>query len=191
MKASRLVALAAIIVALFALLLVLPSATRSDPEESDAGASVNWVTCGENPNRFCPELGWRCGNSAVVKEMPDGSLVGHASFTPTGPGPPFALCCATLLNYDPYTGEPLDVFREERQFRVAEFVMDLGSGAFPFRYLKVKLCDGCWPETADKWEDRVCVGGVWVPFGGGPAVPSSDIQVRLGNQRSDNTIATN
>lgn len=95
------------------------------------------------------------------------------------PGPPFTIRATALLNHDPFTGAPLEVFRQEGEFKIAEFVMDLGSGAFPFRYLKVKLYDGGETGTPDMEENCVWIEGGWVPFAG-PSAPYKSVWVSNG-----------
>jgi hypothetical protein len=175
MKAKKPLLLAVLFLALLVVAFILPAAASGQSDNKP----VNWASSGENSNRVLHFMPWQGGHSILIMELGDGSIVGHGILV--GVKPERAVMHAqALLDHDPFTSNPIDVFRVEGDYRVAEVIMDFGDDpALPFRYFKVVLYDGGEPGTAD-WESNwVGVDGFgWVLFGEDP--PFSNIQVHLG-----------
>jgi len=174
MKVKNPLLLAALVVALLAVALIMP-ATASGKA---AGKAVNWVANGQNSNNTFHAGDWQGGHSLLVKEMSDGTLVGHAFLVGVKPDPGVIRAIAVLTT-DPFTGAPIDVFRNEGGYKIAELVLDFGPDCpLPFRYFKIVLMDGGEPKTADVMEEFMGLGG-WVPFAP-PMAPFSNIQIHMG-----------
>jgi hypothetical protein len=198
MKAKKPLLLAVLVLALLAVALILPAvaSAKGKPENPGDNKAVNWVSSGENANNDFIEapdwwvpteeepvwVPWQGGHSILAKEMPDGSLVGHMTISGIKPFPPYTLHSTTLLNFDPYTLDPIDVFTEDDDgIKTAEIVAVFDLGGLPV-LAKFILTDGGEPPKSADLEE-VWIGGEsgWEPFGGGGSAPSiSNIQIHMG-----------
>jgi hypothetical protein len=175
MKVKKPIILAVVILAVLVVTLILPATALGKAE----GQAVNWVANGQNSNNTFRAGDWQGGHSVLVKEMPDGTLEGHGFLVGVKPQKSSVVRAIALLNYDPFTMDPIDVFRVEGDYKVAEFVLDFGPDSpLPFRYFKMVLMDGGEPKTADVMQEFMGLGG-WVPMGP-PMTPFSNIQIHMG-----------
>jgi len=81
MKAKKPFLVIVLTLVLLAVALILPAAASGkQPEEPLGNQPVNWVSSSENSNKAFHEVGWQGGHSYLVKELSDGSVVGHVTF---------------------------------------------------------------------------------------------------------------
>jgi hypothetical protein len=191
MRVKKPLLLAALVLALLVVALILPAAASG----ANDNKAVNWVSSSGNSNNDLIEAPdwwvpteeepvwapWQGGHSILAKEMPDGSLVGHMTLIGVKPFPPYTLHSTTLLNIDPYTNLPIDVFREVGGLKEAEIVAVFDLGGYPVPVRLILRDGGEPPKTADL--QAVWIGGAsgWEPFGGAGFAPSvSNIQIHMG-----------
>lgn len=192
--------------ALVAGALILPAvAFGKQPGEPAANKPVNWVIWGGNSNNLYRETaGWQGMSSRLVKQLGDGSVVGHAMIQTmkdaTSDDPRFRAFTTEFLDVDPATGGQATWFYEGDFFEpfsgetlsgeVAIFVavFQTDEGVLRCRFV---LIDGGEPfKDADIgllyiWGEDVGQPAMWLPFFDPAAIElgpgSGNIQVHLGD----------